>query len=54
MSSNACTYMDYGRPLNGRQLGLRAAVWLQAKVRDFRSVCDDSADEAAYATDVVL
>jgi len=35
MSSTICIYMDFegGDHLHGR-LGLRAAVWLQAKVRE--------------------
>jgi len=53
----------FSRPLNGR-LGLRAAVWLQAKVRERRpglrrrlyagSVCDDSAAEAENVAIVAL
>jgi len=37
MSSNPCIYMDYGAGdhYNGR-LWLRAAVWLQVKVRERR------------------
>jgi len=63
MSSNPCIYMDTEVETINCRLGLRTAVWLQAKVRDralgcglgyMPDICDESSAEAAYAATVAL